>query len=269
MVNTGSLTFLFHLRCIFLQLFIPEVVKQLAKLCTLLLHRSYNIVRSSIMIYLIMCNQGEQGWHSAVMAFANGQTFYSCRIRMINRRSVLTALITGCETLNNPHTQYLKRLGHDVPGVRGQSLALSASSHLWAILVLSSWLKSLQIKVPHKLDCKARLKMRFTSSIVVIRVLSKRDCEYVDAGGFQWMFISSFFFVEFLQQFKWDFHTDRNFKEKLAFVVSNFCSVNRMECAIAEASRKRWMLILFLAILFFFHFKDEIHTNIKHYTFSR
>ena len=28
MVNTESLTFLFHLRCNFLQLFIPEVVKQ-------------------------------------------------------------------------------------------------------------------------------------------------------------------------------------------------------------------------------------------------
>ena len=47
------------------------------------------------------------------------------------------------------------------------------------------------------------------------------------------------FFAEFLQQFKWDFHTDRNFKEKLASVVSNFCSANRKECAIREASRKR------------------------------
>ena len=47
------------------------------------------------------------------------------------------------------------------------------------------------------------------------------------------------FCAEFLQQFKWDFHTDRNFKEKLASVVSNFCSANRKECAIREASRKR------------------------------
>ena len=66
---------------------------------------------------------------------------------------------------------------------------------------------------------------------------------YVDAGGFQRMFISSFFtslfFTELLQQFKWDCHTDRNFKEKLASVVSDFCSVNRTECAIRETSRKR------------------------------
>ena len=52
-------------------------------------------------------------------------------------------------------------------------------------------------------------------------------------------FSHHFFFTELLQQFKWDFHTDRNFKEKLASVVSDFCSVNRKECAIREASRKR------------------------------
>ncbi|XP_074618591.1 uncharacterized protein LOC141877470 isoform X4 [Acropora palmata] len=39
--------------------------------------------------------------------------------------------------------------------------------------------------------------------------------------------------------FKWDFHTDKNFKEKLASFVSSFCSVNRRECAIKETSRER------------------------------
>ncbi|XP_067053673.1 fibrillin-2-like isoform X3 [Acropora muricata] len=39
--------------------------------------------------------------------------------------------------------------------------------------------------------------------------------------------------------FKWDFHTDKNFKEKLASVVSSFCSVNRTKCAIRETSRER------------------------------
>ncbi|XP_044174744.1 uncharacterized protein LOC114975818 isoform X3 [Acropora millepora] len=39
--------------------------------------------------------------------------------------------------------------------------------------------------------------------------------------------------------FKWDFHTDRNFKEKLASFVSSFCSVKRKECAIKETSRER------------------------------
>ena len=48
--------------------------------------------------------------------------------------------------------------------------------------------------------------------------------------------ISSIFSLE---QFEWDFNTDKSFKEKMASVTSSFCNENRTECALKDSRRKR------------------------------
>ncbi|XP_078366638.1 uncharacterized protein LOC144650764 [Oculina patagonica] len=40
-------------------------------------------------------------------------------------------------------------------------------------------------------------------------------------------------------EFEWDFETDKSFKEKLAFVTTDYCSDNRTRCALKEARRNR------------------------------
>ena len=45
-------------------------------------------------------------------------------------------------------------------------------------------------------------------------------------------------------QFEWDFEKDQSFKDKMAFVTTDFCTENRTRCALKDARRKRLSLIL-------------------------
>ena len=48
-----------------------------------------------------------------------------------------------------------------------------------------------------------------------------------------------------LWQFEWDFQKDKSFKDKMASVTSDYCTENRTSCALKDARRKRWSLILY------------------------
>ena len=125
-------------------------------------------------------------------------------------------------------------------------LCFQCNSILKSVMTLNSWemiAKTLESGIwKCNLSTSCLLKLSFRAKLCV------------GVSGCQWNFISSFLisflFSELPQQFQWDFHTDKNFKEKLASFVSSFCSVNRKECAIKETSRERWLLIL-LSLFFF------------------
>jgi len=53
--------------------------------------------------------------------------------------------------------------------------------------------------------------------------------------------------------FKWDFQTDKSFKEKLASVTSEYCTANRTACALKEERRKR------RAVFFDLYTADQVH----------
>jgi len=54
-------------------------------------------------------------------------------------------------------------------------------------------------------------------------------------------------------QIKWDFQTDKSFKEKMASVTSDYCAQNRTKCALKEERRKR------RALFFDLYTADEVH----------
>ena len=45
-------------------------------------------------------------------------------------------------------------------------------------------------------------------------------------------------------QFKWDFNTDKSFKEKTAAVTTSYCTENRTECALSRHMKKHLPLQL-------------------------
>ncbi|KAJ7376161.1 hypothetical protein OS493_036540 [Desmophyllum pertusum] len=40
-------------------------------------------------------------------------------------------------------------------------------------------------------------------------------------------------------QFEWDFEKDKSFKEKMAFMTTDYCDDNKTRCALKDSRRKR------------------------------